>query len=131
MVSNLEQAKALVHSQVVSNIEAMNSQISNEESSEKSYKLSKIKNFKNVRKEALIITCILDTSKKNVDLMLTTTTTTQAAHIPPFPSWALVYVGVSSLYTHSLGLADNVFHGFIPGTNFLLPIDLCFKYTFS
>uniref|UniRef100_A0A6M2DWN0 Nonsense-mediated mRNA decay factor SMG8 n=1 Tax=Xenopsylla cheopis TaxID=163159 RepID=A0A6M2DWN0_XENCH len=44
--------------------------------------------------------------------------------LPQFPSWSLVCLGASSLYSHNLGLSEAQHPGFIQGTNFLLPWDV-------
>ncbi|XP_026330277.1 protein SMG8 [Hyposmocoma kahamanoa] len=43
--------------------------------------------------------------------------------LPAFPSWSLVCLGPSSLYSHSLGLPEHLQPGFLPHTNYLLPWD--------
>ncbi|XP_050677756.1 nonsense-mediated mRNA decay factor SMG8 [Leptidea sinapis] len=46
------------------------------------------------------------------------------AHLlPAFPSWSLVCLGPSSLYSHSMGLPEHLQPGFLPHTNYLLPWD--------
>lgn len=45
--------------------------------------------------------------------------------LPKYPSWSLVCLGPSSLYSHNIGIQDQP--GFIPGTNFLLPWDVTVK----
>lgn len=42
--------------------------------------------------------------------------------LPQFPSWSLVCLGPSSLYSHNHGLSDQP--GFLPGTGYLLPWDV-------
>ncbi|CAG4946096.1 unnamed protein product [Colias eurytheme] len=49
--------------------------------------------------------------------------TSPAGLLPPFPSWSLVCLGASSLYSHSLGLPEHLQPGFLPHTNYLLPWD--------
>lgn len=44
--------------------------------------------------------------------------------LPQFPSWSLVCIGPSSVYSHSTGLPEHVQSGFLSGTNFLLPWDV-------
>lgn len=44
--------------------------------------------------------------------------------LPSFPSWSLVCLGPSSLYSHNLGLPENYHPGFINSTNYLLPWDV-------
>ncbi|XP_050349078.1 nonsense-mediated mRNA decay factor SMG8 [Nymphalis io] len=46
-----------------------------------------------------------------------------AALLPAFPSWALVCLGASSLYSHNAGLPEHLQPGFLPHTNYLLPWD--------
>lgn len=41
--------------------------------------------------------------------------------LPQFPSWSLVCVGHSSVYSHNLGLPEHAQSGFLSGANFLLP----------
>ncbi|XP_013192858.1 nonsense-mediated mRNA decay factor SMG8 [Amyelois transitella] len=43
--------------------------------------------------------------------------------LPAFPSWSLVCLGASSLYSHSVGLPEHLQPGFLPHTNYLLPWD--------
>ncbi|KAG7309791.1 hypothetical protein JYU34_004291 [Plutella xylostella] len=43
--------------------------------------------------------------------------------LPAHASWALVCLGPSSLYSHSLGLPEHLHPGFLPHTNYLLPWD--------
>ncbi|CAH2040196.1 unnamed protein product, partial [Iphiclides podalirius] len=43
--------------------------------------------------------------------------------LPAFPSWSLLCLGPSSLYSHSLGLPEHLQPGFLPHTNYLLPWD--------
>ncbi|KFM77443.1 Protein SMG8, partial [Stegodyphus mimosarum] len=45
--------------------------------------------------------------------------------LPKFPSWSLVCLGPSSLYSHNIGLQEQP--GFIVGTNYLLPWDVTVK----
>ncbi|RWS22219.1 protein smg8-like protein, partial [Leptotrombidium deliense] len=49
--------------------------------------------------------------------------------LPKFPSWSLVCLGPSSLYSHNMGVQDQP--GFISGTNFLLPWDVTVKLEHS
>ncbi|KAF4519229.1 hypothetical protein B566_EDAN009790 [Ephemera danica] len=42
--------------------------------------------------------------------------------LPQFPSWSLVCLGPSSLYSHNHGLTDQP--GFLPGSGYLLPWDV-------
>ncbi|XP_046388258.1 uncharacterized protein LOC124157509 [Ischnura elegans] len=42
--------------------------------------------------------------------------------LPQFPSWSLVCLGPSSLYSHNLGLQDQP--GLLPGSSYLLPWDV-------
>lgn len=44
--------------------------------------------------------------------------------LPQFPSWSLVCIGPSSIYSHSTGLPEHVQSGFLTGANFLLPWDV-------
>ncbi|CAH3928491.1 protein SMG8 [Pieris brassicae] len=46
-----------------------------------------------------------------------------AGLLPAFSSWSLVCLGLSSLYSHSLGLPEHLQPGFLPHTNYLLPWD--------
>ncbi|XP_072929366.1 nonsense-mediated mRNA decay factor SMG8 [Epargyreus clarus] len=46
-----------------------------------------------------------------------------AALLPAFPSWALLCLGPSSLYSHSAGLPEHLQPGFLNHTNYLLPWD--------
>ncbi|XP_034828775.1 nonsense-mediated mRNA decay factor SMG8 [Maniola hyperantus] len=46
-----------------------------------------------------------------------------AGLLPAFPSWSLVCLGASSLYSHSVGLPEHLQPGFLPHTNYLLPWD--------
>ncbi|CAH0399037.1 unnamed protein product [Chilo suppressalis] len=50
-------------------------------------------------------------------------TTSPAGLLPAFPSWSLVCLGASSLYSHSAGLPEHLQPGFLPHTNYLLPWD--------
>lgn len=43
--------------------------------------------------------------------------------LPAFPSWSLVCLGASSLYSHNIGLPEHLQPGFLPHTNYLLPWD--------
>lgn len=47
-----------------------------------------------------------------------------AGLLPQFPSWSLVCLGPSSIYTHNSGLPEHVQSGFLSGSNFLLPWDV-------
>ncbi|KAF2364345.1 Smg8/Smg9 [Trinorchestia longiramus] len=47
--------------------------------------------------------------------------------LPPYPSWSLVCVGASSLYSHTIGIIDQP--GFVSHSNFLLPWDCVVKVT--
>ncbi|XP_049870639.1 nonsense-mediated mRNA decay factor SMG8 [Pectinophora gossypiella] len=51
--------------------------------------------------------------------------------LPAFPSWSLVCLGPSSLYSHSLGLPEHLQPGFLPHTNYLLPWDCAVRSTES
>jgi protein SMG8 len=44
--------------------------------------------------------------------------------LPQFPSWSLVCIGPSSIYSHNSGLPEHQQSGFLSGTNFLLPWDV-------
>ncbi|XP_017481898.1 PREDICTED: protein SMG8 [Rhagoletis zephyria] len=44
--------------------------------------------------------------------------------LPRFPSWSLVCVGPSSVYSHNTGLLEHFQSGFLSGANFLLPWDV-------
>ena len=44
--------------------------------------------------------------------------------LPQFPSWSLVCIGPSSVYSHNSGLPEHVQSGFLSGANFLLPWDV-------
>lgn len=44
--------------------------------------------------------------------------------LPQFPSWSLLNIGPSSLYSHNTGLSESQQPGFLSGTNFLLPWDV-------
>lgn len=44
--------------------------------------------------------------------------------LPQFPSWSLVCLGPSSLYSHNLGLQEQQHAGLMPGSAYLLPWDL-------
>ncbi|XP_052758161.1 nonsense-mediated mRNA decay factor SMG8 [Galleria mellonella] len=46
-----------------------------------------------------------------------------AGLLPPFPSWSLLCLGPSSLYSHAQGLPEHLQPGFLPHTNYLLPWD--------
>lgn len=41
--------------------------------------------------------------------------------LPQFPSFALVCIGASSIYSHNTGLPEHTQSGFLSGSNFLLP----------
>uniref|UniRef100_A0A087ZGW7 Nonsense-mediated mRNA decay factor SMG8 n=1 Tax=Anopheles darlingi TaxID=43151 RepID=A0A087ZGW7_ANODA len=47
-----------------------------------------------------------------------------AGLLPRFPSWSLVCLGSSSIYTHNTGLPEHVQSGFLSGSNYLLPWDV-------
>jgi protein SMG8 len=51
-------------------------------------------------------------------------TKTPEGLLPQFPSWSLVCVGPSSIYSHNTGLPEHVQSGFLSGANFLLPWDV-------
>ena len=44
--------------------------------------------------------------------------------LPQYPSWSLVCLGPSSLYSHNLGLSESYQPGFLNSTNYLLPWDV-------
>ncbi|XP_063699019.1 nonsense-mediated mRNA decay factor SMG8 [Culicoides brevitarsis] len=44
--------------------------------------------------------------------------------LPQFPSFSLVCVGPSSIYSHNTGLPESTQSGFLSGSNFLLPWDM-------
>lgn len=44
--------------------------------------------------------------------------------LPQFPSWSLICIGASSIYSHNSGLPEHSQSGFLSGTNFLLPWDV-------
>ncbi|XP_055613167.1 nonsense-mediated mRNA decay factor SMG8 [Uranotaenia lowii] len=44
--------------------------------------------------------------------------------LPQFPSWSLVCLGPSSIYTHNSGIPEHIQSGFLSGANFLLPWDV-------
>lgn len=44
--------------------------------------------------------------------------------LPQFPSWSLVCIGASSVYSHNSGLPEHSQSGFLSGANFLLPWDV-------
>lgn len=48
-----------------------------------------------------------------------------AGILPRYPSWSLVCLGSSSLYSHNSGLADQP--GFLTGSAFLLPWDVAVR----
>ncbi|XP_068622420.1 nonsense-mediated mRNA decay factor SMG8 isoform X2 [Battus philenor] len=54
-------------------------------------------------------------------------TASPANLLPAFPSWSLVCLGPSSLYSHSLGLPEHLQPGFLPHTNYLFPWDCSVK----
>ncbi|KAG5668047.1 hypothetical protein PVAND_016004 [Polypedilum vanderplanki] len=43
---------------------------------------------------------------------------------PQFPSWSLVCIGSSSIYSHNTGLTESQQPGFLSSTNYLLPWDV-------
>ncbi|XP_055641319.1 nonsense-mediated mRNA decay factor SMG8 [Toxorhynchites rutilus septentrionalis] len=47
-----------------------------------------------------------------------------AGLLPQFPSWSLVCLGPSSIYTHNSGIPEHIQSGFLSGANFLLPWDV-------
>lgn len=47
-----------------------------------------------------------------------------AGLLPQFPSWSLVCLGPSSLYSHNLGLQDQQKAGLLGGSAYLLPWDV-------
>lgn len=51
-------------------------------------------------------------------------TLTPAGLLPQFPSWSLICVGHSSVYSHNSGLPEHAQSGFLSGANFLLPWDV-------
>uniref|UniRef100_A0A182PQ38 Nonsense-mediated mRNA decay factor SMG8 n=1 Tax=Anopheles epiroticus TaxID=199890 RepID=A0A182PQ38_9DIPT len=51
-------------------------------------------------------------------------TNSPAGLLPRFPSWSLVCLGSSSIYTHNTGLPEHVQSGFLSGSNYLLPWDV-------
>lgn len=44
--------------------------------------------------------------------------------LPQFPSWSLLCIGSSSIYSHNTGLTENQMPGFLSGTNYLLSWDV-------
>lgn len=44
--------------------------------------------------------------------------------LPEFSSWSLVSIGLSSLYSHNIGLSESYHPGFLSSTNYLLPWDV-------
>ncbi|GAB0091841.1 Protein SMG8 [Sergentomyia squamirostris] len=44
--------------------------------------------------------------------------------LPQFPSWSLVCIGPSSIYSHGSGLPEHSQSGFLSGANFLIPWDV-------
>ncbi|KAJ6648296.1 Nonsense-mediated mRNA decay factor SMG8 [Pseudolycoriella hygida] len=51
--------------------------------------------------------------------------------LPQFPSWSLVCVGPSSVYSHNSGLPEHAQSGFLSQANFLLPWDVHVRVTTS
>lgn len=51
-------------------------------------------------------------------------TSTPVGLLPQFPSWSLVCIGHSSVYSHNSGLPEHAQSGFLSGANFLLPWDV-------
>lgn len=47
-----------------------------------------------------------------------------ASLLPQFPSWSLVCLGPSSLYSHNLGLQEQQQAGLVSGSSYLLPWDV-------
>lgn len=52
------------------------------------------------------------------------TTTSPIGLLPQFPSWSLLCIGPSSVYSHNNGLPEHAQSGFMSGSNFLLPWDV-------
>lgn len=52
------------------------------------------------------------------------TTTSPVGLLPQFPSWSLLCIGPSSVYSHNNGLPEHAQSGFMSGSNFLLPWDV-------
>ncbi|RZF43223.1 hypothetical protein LSTR_LSTR009027 [Laodelphax striatellus] len=50
-----------------------------------------------------------------------------ASLLPQFPSWSLVCLGPSSLYSHNLGLQEHQHAGLLNGSAYLLPWDVTVK----
>jgi Smg8_Smg9 len=46
--------------------------------------------------------------------------------LPQFPSWSLICLGPSSVYSHNHGLTDQP--GFLPGSAYLLPWDVTVRF---
>lgn len=44
--------------------------------------------------------------------------------LPQFPSWSLVCLGSSCLYSHNIGLQETQHPGFLNSTAYLLPWDV-------
>lgn len=44
--------------------------------------------------------------------------------LPQYPSWSLMCIGSSSVYSHNTGLPEHVQSGFLSGSNYLLPWDV-------
>ncbi|CAB3373921.1 Hypothetical predicted protein [Cloeon dipterum] len=53
-------------------------------------------------------------------------TASPAGLLPQFPSWSLVCLGPSSVYSHNHGLTDQA--GFLPGSAYLLPWDVTVRF---
>lgn len=49
--------------------------------------------------------------------------------LPQFPSWSLVCIGPSSVYSHNTGLPEHSQSGFLSQANFLLPWDVHVRVT--
>lgn len=49
--------------------------------------------------------------------------------LPQFPSWSLVCIGPSSVYSHNTGLPEHAQSGFLSQANFLLPWDVHVRVT--
>ncbi|XP_044752474.1 protein SMG8 [Coccinella septempunctata] len=52
------------------------------------------------------------------------TLTSPSGLLPAFSSWSLVSIGLSSLYSHNIGLSESHHPGFLSSTNYLLPWDV-------
>lgn len=52
------------------------------------------------------------------------TTTSPVGLLPMFPSWSLLCIGPSSIYSHNTGLPEHIQSGFLTGANYLLPWDV-------